>query len=375
MSRMRMPRVSIRGLLVLILVVGAALGAWLVPYRQYRRQVDAAKRLMTPKTIITRMDTEPSIETRPCWQARLIGDKRTGPVTTLRFYESVIGEEIARVAEFRDLEALEFHVAIDPKGDGLAPLAGLPSLRSLELEGSGWKDLDLAVLKGFRRLEELDLDDESFTDAGLAHLGELSGLRKLRLGCEDRTDAGLAFLGRMKGLRSLSLYASSATDAVLDPIRTLPSLERLSLIGVPITDAGMSRLVGLDRLERLFIQHSKLDGRGLAVLARLPRLRELVLWSNDDLRNEELDQLRQATQLRSLTLMYNDGLSDPCLKSLMTMTYLEELRIATQVGGFWSDATAGELKKALPDTKIELDYSRSNGTEGSLSTNFAWPSP
>jgi hypothetical protein len=297
MSRWRRATFSIRGLLVLILVVGVALGAWFVPYRRYRRQVDLASMLVARQTYF-RGDGNPIVETRPCWQARLIGDKRTGPLTVLRVYGPLSGEEIARVAEFRDLEVLSFCSIIDPKGDGLAPLAGLPSLRSLDLTGgslgAGWKDSDLSALKDFRHLEELTIFEDGFTDAGLAHLGEMTGLRKLTLYCGYRTDASLAFLGRMKGLRSLSLLGSSATDAILDTVRPLPHLERLELTDIPITDDGLSRLVGLDRLEFLRIFNAKIDGRGLASLARLPRLRELRLEFNNDLKDAAVDELKKA---------------------------------------------------------------------------------
>ena len=375
MTRWRMPIVSIRALLALVLVVGVALAAWLLPYRyhQYRRQFDDANRLVALKTFITFYGGQPTVETRPCWQARLIGDERTGPVTTLRFYDSVVGAEIARVAEFRDLESLQLDDTIDPKGDGLAPLAGLPWLRSLQIVGKGWRDSDLALLKGFRRLESLSLNGGAFTDAGLDHLGELTGLRELILACrEDRPEPGLAFLGRMKGLRSLSLEAGLATEAILDVIRTLANLEQLALVNVPITDAGLSRLVGLDRLEILDIESAKLEGRGLACLARLPRLRELCLWSDDGLKNEELGQLRRATQLRSLVLLGNDQLTDGCLGTLKAMTHLEMLKIAARKGGAWSDATVGQLKKALPGTRVEVSYSRSDGTQGSLSSDVPW---
>jgi hypothetical protein len=139
MPRWRIPRVSIRVLLALIIVVGVVMGAWVVPYRHHRRQLAVAVQLVIPKAVGV-ADGKPPWETRPCWQARLIGDQRTGPVTALRFYESVNGEEIARVAEFHELEILLLSFPVDPKCDGLAPLAGLSSLRSLDLEGSGWKD-------------------------------------------------------------------------------------------------------------------------------------------------------------------------------------------------------------------------------------------
>lgn len=374
MIRWRRPRFSIRALLALVLAAGVALAAWVVPYREYRRQIAEAPKVVTFKgQIACFFPQEMPWETRRCWQAWLIGDDTTGPVTTLRCFVGTDGEQLARVAGFRDLETLELADAIDPKGDGLAPLAGLPALRELSIGGHGWRDSDLAVLKDLPRLERLKLGDIDVSAAGLAQLGDLTRLRELDLYAGEPTDAELAFLGRMKGLRSLSLAAWPATDAVLDTIRTLPDLERLELDGVPIADDHLGRLVGLDRLERLVIHRSNLDGRGLAVLSRLPRLRELILWSNGALRDDQLDQLRHVTQLRSICLIHNDSLTEAGLGALKGLTHLECLKIATESSSAWSDEAVAQLKKALPGTRIDVEYRRPDGTAGALSTTFEGP--
>ena len=75
-------------------------------------------------------------------------------------------------------------------------MAGLNSLQSLDLSGTGVTDAGLRQLAGLNSLQSLYLGSTQVTDAGLKDLVGLRSLRSLSLGNTKVTDAGVAELNR-----------------------------------------------------------------------------------------------------------------------------------------------------------------------------------
>ena len=166
-------RFSMRGLIVLVLAIGACLG-WIVRSADVQRQaVKAIEKaggavfyewqfrndLVTPKG-------------RPWWP-RLMVD-RIG----VDYFGNVVYVFLHQPATAADLS----HVG------------QLSQLYGLSLRGSAMTDAGLANLERLTRLRMLNLSLTQVSDAGLVHLERLTELRELRLHETRVSDAGLVHL-------------------------------------------------------------------------------------------------------------------------------------------------------------------------------------
>jgi hypothetical protein len=244
-------RLSIRGLLALVLLIGSGF-FWLV--RSARIQHDAVAAIEKAGGYV-RYDWQwknggPKKNGRPWypgWLAERVGIDYLSHVVSVTF---VGGLSDARLALLRDLNRLEgvgihYAPAIDPwpvTDAGLVHLKGLSRLRSLPLDHSDVTDAGLRHLKGLTKLVRLSLDDTQVTDAGLVHLKNLTGLDHLSLNDTQVTDAGLAHLSSMRKLKCLHLQGTAVTDAGLAYLKGLSSLQLLSLDGTEFSDMGLGEL-------------------------------------------------------------------------------------------------------------------------------------
>ena len=136
-----------------------------------------------------------------------------------------------------NLEALD--LGLNPVAD-LRPLASLPRLRSLNLDGAPADPWPLASLPALERL--------SLRGAGLADAAPLAGLARLRsLDLAGSAVADVSALGGLARLSALRLDGSPVAD--LSPLASLPELRRLSLRGVAADPAPLAGL----RLESLVL--------------------------------------------------------------------------------------------------------------------------
>ncbi len=105
-------------------------------------------------------------------------------------------------------------------------------------------DEQIAALAQLRELEVLDLPlATGVTNAGLKALEGHPKLRLVRLRAPLVTDAGLAVFAQMPELRWLHLMEVPVTDAGLGVFQALPKLESLYLDGDQATDEGLSALI------------------------------------------------------------------------------------------------------------------------------------
>jgi hypothetical protein len=94
---------------------------------------------------------------------------------------------------------------------GLAILAGLVHLRSLDLSLVHVTNDGLQHLKGLTQLQELDLWATGITDSELVSLKGMTHLKSLNLGARRISDIGLESLKNLTELRSLDLRGSYVT--------------------------------------------------------------------------------------------------------------------------------------------------------------------
>jgi hypothetical protein len=185
---------SVRGLIVLVLILGGWLG-WTV--RSARVQREAVETI-----------------------------KRAGGFVTYdwELFRGIIDQK-----------------ARPPAPDWLVKLIGVDYfgrvVRVVFVSGHMWhtdeailSDATLASLGALTHLERLSLPHTSVDDAGLAHLERLRHLEELHLNKTHVTDAGLIHLKGMSGLRRLSFWYMSVTEAGIRDLRkSLPALEDVSL--------------------------------------------------------------------------------------------------------------------------------------------------
>ena len=222
----------------------------------------------------------------------------------------------ARNAGIRDLAGLEsatnlkvLDLGFNPLAD-LWPLAALPALEHLNLDGAVPDLQDLAALTGLKRL--------SLRHNGIRDLGMLAGLTQL-----EELDAGdnrIADLWPLAGLRLLQVLRMDRNRiADLWPLASLARLEALELGANRI--GGLEPLAGLSRLRTLRLPGN--DLRELYPLSGLEGLRDLGLAGNPvrdlrglsglgglrrlDLRGNAVGDLRPLQALGSLDWVHVGG--------------------------------------------------------------------
>ncbi len=224
-------RFSVRGLIVLVLLLGGSMG-WIV--RSARIQRDAVAAIMRAGGLVkydqgwTKTNLVHSARVpKPGWLVNRIGVDYLSHVTVVWLNGSWAGTDLAleHVGRLFGLQQLRLDQS-SVSDAGLAHLSALGNLSRLNLEGTRISDAGLAHLKGLTKLTTLDIDGTRVTDAGLVHLEGLTNLSTLRLDGTRVTDAGLVHLKRLDNLSQLSLTGTRVTDAGVKELqRALPSLQ------------------------------------------------------------------------------------------------------------------------------------------------------
>ena len=308
--RRLIPRLSVRGLMVLVLIVGGWLG-WVVRSARVQREAVAAIDRAGGFVRYDFQEVIPSFEQpRPPWPRWLVDALGVdyfaqvvavdfGPAPYPETVDRIDDAVMAQIGRLSHLESLSIyhHDAVNDamlvhlgglrrlrslslmrtgvRGSGLAHLTRLSALEELHLSGQPVTDADLAHIAGLSGLEEISLCGALVTDAGLAHLGGLTNLRKLILCDCPITSAGLAHLGRLTRLEYLDLDRTKVDN--LEPLRPLTGLTDLELRNLPIDDADIPPLLELRGLTYLSLNRTRVGDRGLALLADLPALELLSI--------------------------------------------------------------------------------------------------
>jgi hypothetical protein len=200
-------RISIRGLIVLVLLAGTWLG-WMV--RSARVQRDAVAAIKKSRGLV-QYEWESKNGRRilkgrpwcPEWLVERVGIDYVGRVTYVGFGKRMSDADLVPVGHLRQLERFDLYRS--PVTDaGLIHLRGLTRLQRLVLVGSKVSDAGLEHLAGLTGLESLMLTDAPITDAGLVHLKELTKLKELSLAGTAVTDAGVGELQKALPLLRVS---------------------------------------------------------------------------------------------------------------------------------------------------------------------------
>jgi Leucine Rich repeat len=259
----RFVRLSVRGLIIVVLVIGVGLG-WLVRSARIQRETVAAIQKAGGHVFYDwEWSNGKSIPMGKPWARRWFID-RIG----VDYFDHVT------------------HVSVTPNGADDALIAQVGRLTRLQVlwhDQSGFdcdyitstlSDAGLSHLTGLTDLSLLCVRSSQVTDAGLLHLRGLTNLTVLYLDGNRLTDAGLAHLTVLKRLTSLSLVGTQVTDAGLVHLRGLTDLSELNLCDTQVANAGLAHLKGLTKLSELYLISTQVTDAGVRDLQRaLPNLK------------------------------------------------------------------------------------------------------
>lgn len=285
-------------------------------------------------------------------------------------------ERLAGIKTLRKLD-LSFTYVTDR---GMEQLRNLPALEELILETAEFiTDASIAHLRGNKNLRTLVLRGTDITDVALPYIAEMTGLRKLDLSQTMLGDGGLESLPSLTQLEEADFGGSRITGINLNMLKLLPRLRKLGLSGIQrrnggvcwtatITDLDLDAIAVLTGLEELNLGAGiglardgmpkgggnncratggvQITSLGAAKLASLKNLRRLDL-SGARLSPAGLESLKQLPKLERLSLWYGRGIDDTAAPALADLKSLVHLDLTdTAVSG-----AALEKLKALPNLR------------------------
>lgn len=145
--------------------------------------------------------------------------------------------------------------------DNLVHLKVLKNLETLTLPRQ-IGDSGLANVAGLTKLTTLNMPNTKVTDAGMVYLKNLVKMKSLVVSATNISDAGVANLVNMRDLEILNLSSTNITNNGLKYLQNMTRLRKLFLFRDDITDAGIQYLTGFQNLERLNIQATKISNSG-----------------------------------------------------------------------------------------------------------------
>lgn len=225
----------------------------------------------------------------------------------------------------------------------------------LGLTGSTWTDSSLRSVAGLHSLRRLDLIGTGVSDGGLRMLHGLTSLEIVTLRGANISDSGLECLGNLRGLSTLLIYDTPVTGTGLGGFRA-DGLKSVCFVESPLSDAGARCLGRLRSIEFLTIDSTSITDDGLATIATLTCLRRLTL-TNNRITGAGLSCAAAMTNLESLDLS-GEGVTDSAVPILSKLAWLKGLNISdTHI----SAAGYHLLWKALPRTGVWYSSHAANG--------------
>jgi serine/threonine protein kinase/Leucine-rich repeat (LRR) protein len=239
-------------------------------------------------------------------------------------------------------------------------IAELPDLQSLDISGTRFAGVDLAVLQKLDSLTRLDLRGTQTTDEAIRYVRSLPNLQSLQLGATQISGATLDLLRSMKSLSDLGLEGTRVSDGDLKHVAGMRQLTGLNLADTRVRGPGLFHLRRMKGLTSLDLGGLPMQNNAISHLKELTNLRYLRL-SGSRVTDGDLAALSGITNLHEL-LLRSTGVSGAGLKSLTWMAELEILDLEDTVVG-------DDGCKALS----ELSTLKSLNVQGSLVSDAGIP--
>jgi hypothetical protein len=272
----RWKTISLRGLLLVILVIASWLG-WIVNKARQQRETVAALQKIGGFVHYDWEFVNGPVKVpqgyslwMPSWGKFTPGKKPWAPDWLRRAMGDEYFQSIAHVSLCVDIKtqmADATWVNMGSADDALRKLATQTTVRTLQIRGQQVTDENLSYvgqmtgleelhiswgyqltdkgvinLSGLRRLRMLEVDHSKMTDASLEVVGKLTSLEELRLGGPGFSDRGLAQLKGLTHLKDLSFFegVKQISDASLESVRNMHELERLTLNQANVSDGALA---------------------------------------------------------------------------------------------------------------------------------------
>ncbi|GEM_PF-2948397 len=201
----------------------------------------------------------------------------------------------AAIEQLRGHKNLEMLSGLQGVTDaGLAIIATIPKLKTLDLSQGVFTAAGLKLLSGAENLVTLNLSNSNVTNdtvEGVRNLHQLAGLNLMS--CRKITDDALAHVASLKKLTSLTVSHTKITDAGLEHVSRLTSLKGLQIEGTSVTDAGIAHIKNMTKLETLGLRGVRITDASVKTLSRFRRLRHLNLGP-DTITEEGIKRLCKA---------------------------------------------------------------------------------
>lgn len=213
--------------------------------------------------------------------------------------------------------------------DWLERLAGLTTLKRLDVANCAVHGPGLRYLAGLTNLRELNLTLTPVTDDGLKHLSGLKELRKLGLASTQCSGTGFTHLQGLRNLQDVNFHFTPLDDAGLAAISTVPISGRFWFAHTRFTDQGAGHLASLTRLKRCGIgsKDKASSGEAVAALVKLP-LEDLSLLDNQAT-PAGIAHAAKIHTLKRLDVSYAPTVTDESLPLIAQLPQLEEFRIGS----------------------------------------------
>jgi len=360
---------SVRGLMLLVLIVGGVIG-W---------EVNRVNRIRRAVAVLVRNSDDPP-DFRPPSEtiSFTIGDAPSRTEVTFATVQSPWIPDWLRatLGDEHFPRVVKLVLARSPSATDWDAIAALGSVRTLNLTYVPLKDADLALLPVCADLRELSLIGTEITDGAMASVGTLRNLRTLDLRMTKVTPGGLAPLANLTQLEKLELSSGAGTDVGVGHIRGLTKLRTLGATGFgsELSDVGLGHLKEMTQLESLEFAARHVSDKGIAILAQLPRLRVLKIHAAFPHVSEAIaltargvEQLGQFSSLERLDLDPETAIDDTWLRAIGRLVGLRQFQIA---GAGITDAGLAYLQ-GLPNLENSGSSARMSPMPG-WSTSARW---
>jgi hypothetical protein len=263
----RFLRFSLRGLLLLVLLISVWLGLQVNRAHKQRRAIAKIQEL--GGSVVFDYQVVDSVD-KPV----LSWDPKKEPSAS-KWLRDLVGEEY-----FRNVVAID--LSKTPTGDeDLWILNDLPQIDCLWLYRTQVTDRAIeSIARYCPELKGLGFEQASLTDKGIAPLGTLRNLEQLILWNVPIGDDGIRHLAPLTKMRQLILDGTQLSDAGLVHLAGMHEIDEwLGLHGTRITDEGLKHLAHLKKARNINLLKTRVTGKGGTWLSKqLPNCNVSYDW-------------------------------------------------------------------------------------------------